>query len=210
MSKDFTHCMIVLHGFTMESDDMKYLTNKIDKILPKNVVMKYILPQAPKRKITIYKKKEYAWFDYFTEDVYTEEKIDINHLKESRKFIHNLINQEMKLFNDPSKIFLVGYSQGCCQMLDAGLTYKKKLGGLIGFKGHILSDTGKFKNYKQNIWVTHGTKDDAIGYNVAKESYEKYNSYDISFITLKNKNHDLNNGILEAIRELKKWISNKF
>ena len=105
MSKNYTHCMIVLHGFTMESDDMKYLTNKIDKILPKNVVMKYILPQAPKRKITIYKKKEYTWFDYFTEDVYTEEKIDINHLKESRKFVHNLINQEMKLFNDYSKIF---------------------------------------------------------------------------------------------------------
>ena len=44
--------------------------------------MKYILPQAPKRKITIY-KKDYAWFDYFTEIFYTEEKIDINHLKES-------------------------------------------------------------------------------------------------------------------------------
>ena len=31
MSKDYTHCMIVLHGFTMESDDMKYLTKKLIK-----------------------------------------------------------------------------------------------------------------------------------------------------------------------------------
>ena len=63
----------------------------------------------------------------------------------------------------PGKVFLVGYSQGCCQMLDAGLTYPKKLGGLIGFKGHILSYTHKYNIYDQSIWVTHGKKDDAIG-----------------------------------------------
>ena len=56
----YTHSLIFLHGFTMKADEMKYFTNKIDKILPKNVKMKYILPQAPKRKITCYKGKVYT------------------------------------------------------------------------------------------------------------------------------------------------------
>ena len=147
---------------------MEYLKNKISNILPKKNNVNYILPQAPKRKITIYNEEETAWFDYYTENVYTEEKVSIDDLKESRLYIHSLIDEEVSKLNDPGKVFLVGYSQGCCQMLDAGLTYPKKLGGLIGFKGNILAYTNRYKKYDQSIWVTHGTKDDAIGYELAK------------------------------------------
>lgn len=208
---DYTHSFIILHGFTMTSEDMEYLKNKISNILPKKINVNYILPQAPKRKITIYNEEETAWFDYYTENVYTEEKISIDDLKESRLYIHSLIDEEISKLNDPGKVFLVGYSQGCCQMLDAGLTYPKKLGGLIGFKGHILSYTHKYNIYDQSIWVTHGKKDDAIGYELAKTSYDEYKKVnkDIKFITLENKNHDLNSGINHAMKELSKWLIKK-
>ena len=45
-----THSMIFLHGFTMKAEEMKYFTQKIDKLLPKGIVMNYILLQAPKEK----------------------------------------------------------------------------------------------------------------------------------------------------------------
>ena len=66
-------------------------------------------------------------------------------------------------------------------MLDAGLTYKK-IRRFNWIQRSYIIFIQKLKNYKQNIWVTYGTKDDAIGYNVAKISYEKYNSYDISLL----------------------------
>jgi phospholipase/carboxylesterase len=205
-----THSMIFLHGFTMKAEDMEYFTKKIDKILPKGVVMNYILPQAPKRKITCYKGKQYtAWYDYETELVTEEEKISHKDLKESRKFIHKLLDAEIKSLGDPKKVFLGGYSQGCCTMLDAGLTYPQSLGGMIGFKGHIPSFTDKSKTYKQNIWVCHGIKDDSIGYKVSKSSYDRYGKkgYDITFLSQDKVTHDMNSGILEEIRELKTWLT---
>lgn len=205
-----THSMIFLHGFTMKAENMKYFTKKIDKILPKGVVMNYILPQAPIRKITCYKGKQYtAWYDYITELNVVEEKINHSDLKESRKFIHKLLDDEIKLLGDSKKVFLGGYSQGCCQMLDAGLTYPQLLGGLIGFKGHIPSFTDKSKTYKQKIWVCHGIKDDTIGYEVAKNSYDKYDKkgYNIKFLSQDKVTHEMNSGILQEIRELKTWLS---
>lgn len=201
--------MIFLHGFTMKAEEMKYFTQKIDKLLPKGIVMNYILLQAPKRKITCYGGKQYtAWYDYETELVTQEEKISHEDLKESRSFIHKILDSEIKLLGDSKKVFLGGYSQGCCQMLDAGLTYLKSLGGMIGFKGHIPSLTQESKTYKQKIWVCHGKKDASIGYDISKTSYENYikKGYDITFLSQDNATHDMNSGILEEIRDLKKWL----
>ena len=65
----YTHTMIFLHGFTMEPKDMEYFTDKIDRILPKGVKMKYIFPKAPEREISCYDGESYsAWYDYLTEN----------------------------------------------------------------------------------------------------------------------------------------------
>ena len=118
------------------------------------------------------------------------------------------MDSEIKSLGDPKKVFLGGYSQGCCTMLDAGLTYPQSLGGMIGFKGHIPSFTDKSKTYKQNIWVCHGIKDDSIGYKVSKSSYDRYmkKGYDINFLSQDKVTHEMNSGILEEIRELKTWL----
>ena len=202
--------MVFLHGFTMKAEDMEYFTKKINNVLPKGVVMNYILPQAPKRQITCYKKKQYtAWYDYKTELVTEEEKISHSDLRESREFIHSILDSEIQSLGDPKKVFLGGYSQGCCTMLDAGLTYPQILGGMIGFKGHIPSFTDKSNTYNQKIWVCHGINDKSIGYEVAKTSYERYliKGYNITFLSQDRVTHDMNSGILEEMRELKKWLS---
>ena len=79
-----------------------------------------------------------------------------------------------------NRIFLAGYSQGCCMALEAGITFPKTLGGIIGFKGHIPEMYDK--TYNQSIWVTHGRYDDTIGFDVAKQSYDKFSNYDITFL----------------------------
>ena len=205
--------MLILHGFMMKSSEMEYIARKINRILPSNTIFKYNFLQAPKRPITIYGGKKYhAWYDYLSNEVYTEEKINTNHLKESREQIHKILDEEISLLEGNSqRVFILGYSQGCCTTLDSALTYPKLLGGVIGFKGHIPSFTEETKNYKQKIWVTHGENDDAIGYDVAKDSYMKYKKkgFDVKFLSQKNPKHDLNDGINEQMRSLEKWLTPK-
>ena len=210
MSKKYTHSMIFLHGFTMSGDDMVGFTEMLDVILPKTVKFKYILPTAPSRKITINDGEEdNAWYDYFTEYITKEEKIDVNQLEESRELIHNLIDKEVNFHKDSTKVFVGGYSQGCCQALDVALTYKHKLGGVIGIKAHIPSHTGTSSNYDQDIWACHGKKDESIGYKLVKNKYDEYKKgyFSVEFITLANANHDLEDGIDEKVlKSLQTWI----
>ena len=60
-------------------------------------------------------------------------------------------------------------SQGCCMAIDAGLTYPKTIGGIIGFKGHVISKTFESIQSKPPLWVCHGTIDKTIGYSFAKK-----------------------------------------
>ena len=83
-----THAMIFLHGFTMEPNEMRYFTDKIDNILPEGVRMKYIFPKAPKRCITCYDGDIYpAWYDYYTEYITELEEVNQNHIVSQRKRI---------------------------------------------------------------------------------------------------------------------------
>lgn len=212
--KKYTHTLIFLHAFTYVPENNKYYIDKIKRILPKDVVLKVIYPKAPLRSITCYKGHIYpAWFDYFTKYRMKKECINENHLIKIRKRLHRIVDKEVKYHNnDAKKIFIGGYSQGCSMAMDMGITYPKKLGGIIGFKGDIPNITDENK-HKQDIWVCHGKKDYTIGYNVAKESYDKYRNeynFNITFITQKNANHNENTGILEQMRSLKTWFSSRF
>ena len=206
----YTHSCILLHGFTMKPNEMIYYSKYINRILPENVIMKYIYPKAPIRKITCYDGKKYsAWYDYYTNDKIVEEKINKKDLIESRNKIHKIIFKEKQYHNgDTSKIFIGGCSQGGCMALDTGISFPEKLGGIIGFKGHIINYTFNSIKINQKIWVCHGLKDNIIGYKVAKTSYDKYKKlgYDITFLSQKNVNHDINTGIYEQMRSLKNWL----
>ena len=212
----YTHSFIMLTGFTMKAKDMMYYTQYINKFIPKDIKINYIFPKPPVRKITCYDGTKYnAWFDYINEMVENEDD-DINseHLLEQCDRIHDILDKEVKKYNgDYSKLFLLGYSQGACLALDSGLSYHKKIGGVIGFKGHINMDIDKHVKSKQYIWVTHGKGDDTIGFEVAEEYYKKYIElgYDITFYKQNKKvNHDANSGIRSQMSSLKPWLFDKF
>jgi len=215
MDNNYTHTIIFLHGFTMKSEEMIYFKNKINTILKdkkdKNKLrIKYIFPQAPKRKISCYNGKIYtAWFDYLSENIFTEEEINSTHLFSSCDKIHKLIDKEVLYHNDPKKVFIGGYSQGCGMALTAGLTYSKKLGGIIGFKGIIHKETYLKKIYKQNIWVTNGKKDKTIGYDIVNKLYNDLikKGYKLTFLSQENVNHGMRSGIIEQMVSLKSWLN---
>ena len=201
--------MIFLHDFTRENpNDMKYFTDKIDNILPENVIMKYVYPKAPTRCITCYNGEPYtAWYDYLTENITEIEKVNQKHIIAQRKRIHIMIENERELNGKYNRIFICGYSQGCCMALDTGLTFPKRLGGIIGFKGHIPKMYDNI--YNQHVWVAHGRYDDTIDFNVAKTSYENYPNNDITFIK-QQCDHEMETGIEYQMKMLKLWMKNMY
>ena len=211
----YTHSFIMLTGFTMNSSDMEYYSTYINKLIPKDVKINYIYPQPPTRKITCYDGKKFkAWFDYINELVENEDD-DINpeHLLEQCKRIHSILDKEViKYKGDYSKLFICGYSQGACVALDTSISYPKKIGGVIAFKGHINSDIDGHRKSKQDIWATHSKGDDTIGFEVAEEYYDKYRKlgYNITFFKQGQKvNHDANSGVKEQLISLKPWLLGK-
>lgn len=200
----YTHTIIFLHGLSMNSSDMKYYCDKFEKSFPK-CNFKFVLPQAPKRSSTIYQNKRFnSWYDYLTPHCEKEPEINEKQLLQTREKIHKLLDKEIKYLGDPSKVFLSGMSQGCCVAIDAGITYKKKIGGIIGFKGHVITRSLKDFSKRQKIWVCHGKNDKTIFYNFAKKTYMKLKKKnpDIKLLSQDNVNHSVPSGIINQMKSL--------
>jgi len=188
---------IILPGFTMDNKGMELLVTKLKAYYPK---AKYIIMNPPIRKITIYKQKKYrAWYDYYTNYCDKEDCINNDQLLESRKRIQERILKESKHI-DLKHTYLIGYSQGACMALDAGLTFTKQLGGIISIKGHVPKKTFEYPLYKQKLLASNGVADKTVGYNFAIKSYHKLKQqkYDILLIK-QTTNHSLKTGLNELV-----------
>ena len=147
---------------------------------------------------------------YLTDNIFTEEEINKDQLFKSNNKIHKLIDKEVLYHNNPKKVFIGGYSQGCGMALTSGLTYPKEIGGIICFKGIIHKEIYLKKIYKQNIWVTNGKKDKTIGYNIANKLYNELKKnnpqINVTFLLQEKVNHGMRTGIREQMISLKKWL----
>ena len=88
----YTHIIIILPGFTMDSEDMKYYKDKLTKTFS-DFKIKYKILNPPVRKITIYKNKKYnSWYDYLTPHCNKEPIINEEQLLQSRNRIHKILD----------------------------------------------------------------------------------------------------------------------
>jgi len=195
---------IILPGFTMDNKGMESLVTKLKVYYPK---AKYIIINPPIRKITIYKQKKYrAWYDYYTNYCDKEDCINNDQLLKSRKRIQDRILKESKHI-DLKNIFLIGYSQGACMATDAGLTFTKKIGGIISIKGHIPKKTFEYPLHKQKLLASNGIADKTVGYNFATKSYHKLKGEKNDIILLKQTtNHSLKTGLNELLEYINIFV----
>ena len=101
------------------------------------------------------------------------------------------------------KVFVIGMSQGCCMALDVGLTFPQKLGGIIGFKGHVIKRTLSDFKTEQDVWVCHGVNDRTIYYDYAKKTYDNLKKKNSNFYLLtQNCNHSIPSGIINQMKSI--------
>ena len=182
-----THTAVLLHGFAQEPARKRQrrvvLPLEGELVLPlqrRFPGLRCVCPAAPQRQISCYSDdspRMAAWYDYLSDfsgdgrpDL--EEEIDADHVRQARQALHALLERELApLRGDAQRLFVLGYSQGGCMALDAGLTARHELGGIIALRGHLMSATDvptATERRTQRVLAYHGAEDETIGCALAR------------------------------------------
>ena len=184
--KRHTHTTILLHGFAQEparKRRRRVLPLQQELVLPlqrRFPGLRCVCPAAPQRQISCYSDdspRMAAWYDYLSDfsgdgrpDL--EEEIDADHVRQARQALHALLERELALLRgDGRRLFVLGYSQGGCMALDAGLTARHELGGIIALRGHLMSATvvpAATERRTQRVLAYHGEEDATIACALAR------------------------------------------
>jgi len=164
--------VIWLHGLGADGYDFEPIVPELN--LPKDAAIKFIFPHAPKMPVTV--NEGYvmrAWYDIAVADL--GEQQDAEGIRRSAEQINALIENEIKAGMPSEKIILAGFSQGGAIVLQAGLRYPKRLGGIMVLSSYVpLAETLAKEKHSANqdtpIFYAHGELDDIIPINFAEQS----------------------------------------
>ena len=203
--ENYTKVLLWLPGVGDLPDSYKddFIT---DAIIPNNV--KVILLSPPVKPFTLSENKSITnWFDVYKQGFHDTSYYNFEDAATSSNRIIKIIkNEAKKLKNDYSKIYIGGFSQGACMALYMGLGTSFNLGGVIVCSGFLFPQLEiNEENKDLKIFIGHGTEDNVIGYNIAKNSYERILGYkNVIFKTYEHMKHTIDD--LE-FDEIKKFIS---
>lgn len=167
-----THSLIFLHGLGDSAEGLEDLFNNA-KHSPLTKTTRVRLLTAPEMPVTINMgMKSNSWFD-IKDGNWTEDSVCKKEVKSNTDLLWKTIEEEITLHGgDSSKVFIGGFSQGCCMSLHAGLSYPKPLGGIIALSG-VLFPFSQVVQEGVPILASHGTHDYLIPCTIAEKSYER-------------------------------------
>jgi len=168
---------------------------------------KVVLLTAPTQPVTINMGMSMpSWYDIFSLTKRDESSLDKEGVERSKARVCEHIETEVaKLDGDYKRLFVGGFSQGCCMAIHIGLSHKETLGGIIGCSGLLFPFT-ELKNKETPMFLYHGAQDPVISADISTESYQRLKDADIKYFH-KVENyleHSLSNPELAA---LKRWFS---
>jgi phospholipase/carboxylesterase len=180
--------------------------------LPQDLPLRFIFPQAPARPITINNGHVMpGWYDIAMQDI--ERKPDEAGIRESQKFIDDLIERELTRDIGADKIILAGFSQGGAIALQTGLRSKQTLGGIMALStyltlGESLTTEKTIANANIPILMAHGTQDPIVPLALARSSRDtlKRHQYQIEW-----REYAMQHSVCaEEIEDIAEWIVKRF
>src|SRR3954451_17302269 len=161
--------VIWLHGLGADGHDFEPIVPELR--LTKAV--RFVFPHAPVRPVTINNgMRMRAWYDIFQFGGGPE---DEKGLRESEGLLRKLIEAEKARGIKPAKIVLAGFSQGGAIVLQTGLRYPERLGGILALSTYLpiattLEAEKSAANRDLPIFMAHGAYDDIIPLRRAEQS----------------------------------------
>ena len=144
--------------------------------LPADVPVRFLLPDAPLRPITINGGMVMrGWYDVTGLDINREARPE--GLDESADIVRTLLSRELERGIPPERILLGGFSQGGAVALYLGLRYSRALAGVIGLSTYLpvaglLATEAHQVNRDTPIFLAHGLHDPVLALHLAERSRE--------------------------------------
>ncbi|MEC9329229.1 MAG: alpha/beta fold hydrolase [Pseudomonadota bacterium] len=166
--------MIWLHGLGADHRDFEQLPDLLR--LPADVPIRFLLPDAPLRPITINGGMVMrGWYDVTGLDINREARPE--GLDESADIVRTLLSRELERGMPPERILLGGFSQGGAVALYLGLRYSRALAGVIGLSTYLpvaglLATEAHQVNRDTPIFLAHGLHDPVLALHLAERSRE--------------------------------------
>jgi phospholipase/carboxylesterase len=128
--------IIWLHGLGANGRDLMPVADTLRAHLDNNLEIKSIFPDAPIRPITINGGMLMpGWYDITGLTIESRE--DVPGIQASAEQIRYLIDKQIQLGFNSEEIYLAGFSQGGALAMYAGLTYTRKLAGIIAMSAYL-------------------------------------------------------------------------
>lgn len=164
-----TSCVIWLHGLSDTAYGILPMYEHLK--FAKKETTRFVFPHAPKIPLTIERGQMMrGWFDIT--DMSLIEHPDIVGLEGSISHIHFVINAQRQQGIPASNIIIAGFSQGGVMALYSGLSFSKKLGGILAVSSYLpenrLPKTCHLSNQNTPIQLYHGNNDPIVPIGLGK------------------------------------------
>ncbi len=205
------YCVIWLHGLGADGHDFEPIVAELD--LPADLAVRFIFPHAPMIPVTInngYVMR--AWYDILAMDIGSRQ--DEAGVRNSQRFVNDLIDQQIAHGIPSERIVLAGFSQGGAIALQTGLRLDKKLAGLLALSTYLpLADSFDDEKTEQNahtsIFLAHGDSDPVVVPELAYRSRSRLEraGYQLEW----HEYAGLQHGVCESeIRHISAWLRQVF
>jgi phospholipase/carboxylesterase len=168
-----TASVIWLHGLGASGHDFEPVVPELG--LPADAAVRFIFPHAPNLPVTINGGMRMpAWYDIKAMDI--DRVVDKEQLMASSDAVARLVDQEIERGVKSEKIVIAGFSQGGAVAYELGLTYPKRLAGIIALSTYFATaKTVKVSEANRGIpiKVYHGTFDPMVPESLGQMSVEK-------------------------------------
>jgi phospholipase/carboxylesterase len=168
-----TASVIWLHGLGASGHDFEPVVPELG--LPADAAVRFIFPHAPNLPVTINGGMRMpAWYDIKAMDI--DRVVDKEQLMASSDAVARLVDQEIERGVKSEKIVIAGFSQGGAVAYELGLTYPKRLAGIIALSTYFATaKTVKVSEANRGIPIKiyHGTFDPMVPESLGQMSVEK-------------------------------------
>ena len=167
--------VIWLHGLGADGHDFEPIAGQL--ALAPGSRVRFIFPHAPHRPVTLnggYVMR--AWYDIYSLERGAQQ--DREGLEDARQIVDALIQREVERGIPPSRIVLMGFSQGGAVALHAGLRRDEPLAGIGALSTylplhHLLAEERHPNSHDTPIFMAHGLYDPVITYDIGTNSRDR-------------------------------------